>query len=656
MTPTTPPALDAATPLAHALAYARLGWRVVPIPPGLKRPDLPAWQEQATTDPSLITDWFTRWPQHGIGLVCGAGSGVFALDVDPAHGGDETLADLEAQHGALPDTVEAITGGGGRHLLFAWPELPAGAELRNSAGRLGPGLDIRAEGGQIVVAPSVHPTSGRRYEWEASSLPGETAVATAPAWLVDLLTEDRTLPEGQTSTPGDPRFAWDAYEALGNAEAQRLLEAHGWHSPRTDREGVTYLVRPGKARGDGNGCAIGKVRQGLTFVFTSEAPPLEAEHGYRLPELYAALEHQGDRAAADAALCARSGLAPTFPTPRRVAELSAFYDYQRRLVALADANASHEDEGPGPHPIRWPEFWGREHVGEDWLVHPILPRGRQVALWARHKTGKSLLTLEVAAALAVGRGCLSQAAGEPIDVVYLDMEMTEDDLRERLEDLGYGPDDDLARLHYYLLPSLPALDTEAGGRALHAIADRHEAKAVVIDTMARVVAGDENDADTYRDFYRCTGMGLKARGISVLRLDHGGKDPTKGQRGSSSKGDDVDVVWQLRPLDSGLELKKDVSRMAWVPEKVVMQRTEGPLRHIVTEGAGYAAGTKEVAEAMLELGVDPLTMTQTAAVRAYRESGRTAENRVLRDAYKFLKAEATRELKERRPWETGPDA
>jgi hypothetical protein len=150
--------------------------------------------------------------------------------------------------------------------------------------------------------------------------------------------------------------------------------------------------------------------------------------------------------------------------------------------------------------IDWTAFWARDRQDLDWLVEPFIARGRAHALAAPAKTGKSLLTLEAVAALATGRSVLAQPAGDPVDVVYVDFEMTEDDLHERLTDLGYGTDDDLSHLHYHLLPSLPPLDTDAGGWVLEQMAGDHHAKLLVIDTIGRAVDGPENDAETFLAF------------------------------------------------------------------------------------------------------------------------------------------------------------
>lgn len=275
----------------------------------------------------------------------------------------------------------------------------------------------------------------------------------------------------------------------------------------------------------------------------------------------------------------------------------------------------------------WEDFWANEAPVQEWLIEPLVPVGRQVALYAAAKAGKSLLSLEVAAAAATGQPVLDRGSADPIHVVYIDQEMTEADLRERLIDLGYGPDDDLEHLHYYQLTSLPALNTELGGAVLAAVVDKHQAQVVVIDTMARVVKGDENDADPYRDFYYHTGLQLKARGVSLLRLDHEGKDTTKGQRGSSAKVDDVDVVFRLTAKDDNVTLRRTHTRVPWVPAEITLTReTEPNLRHKPTPH-NWPAGTYELAQLLDELGV-PLDATATTActtLKAHKQGKRRSD-------------------------------
>jgi hypothetical protein len=257
----------------------------------------------------------------------------------------------------------------------------------------------------------------------------------------------------------------------------------------------------------------------------------------------------------------------------------------------------------GPQTIDWPIFW-RRSLTPEWLVEPFLPLGRLVALYAQGKAGKSLIALEVACALATGQATLYQEAQEPMSVIYVDMEMTEDDLWERLVALGYNSDSDLRNLHYYQLQNFRPLDTEQGGAQLLEAAIEHGPQLIVIDTVARVIEGGENDADTYINLYRNSLLALKALKITVLRLDHSGKDPKRGQRGSSAKNDDVDVVWLLEQDLDRVTLKMDRRRMGWVPEKVTLERASGPLRHLPAAHA-IPLKVQEIMGALDRLNISP---------------------------------------------------
>ena len=192
-----------------ALAYLKRGWAVIPVQAGAKRP-LVRWQDVQRQAPSAaqVRTWFRRWPDANVGIVTGTVSGLIVLDIDPQHWGDDSLADLEQRHGALPETVEALTGGGGRHLYFAHP----GGTLHNRAG-LAPGLDLRGDGGMIVAPPSLHP-SGRRYVWEVSHHPDDVSLAPMPAWLI-------TLARGETPHLGHPLSYWRDLLRDGVAEGER---------------------------------------------------------------------------------------------------------------------------------------------------------------------------------------------------------------------------------------------------------------------------------------------------------------------------------------------------------------------------------------------------------------------------------------------------
>jgi KaiC/GvpD/RAD55 family RecA-like ATPase len=288
--------------------------------------------------------------------------------------------------------------------------------------------------------------------------------------------------------------------------------------------------------------------------------------------------------------------------------------------------------------VDWSTFWTQDRLDADWLDEGVLARGRSHAFYASHKTGKSLFLLERSARIAV--------SGRAV-VVYLDYEMTENDLHERLEEMGYGPGTDLSRLRYALLPSLPPLDTPTGAAALVAVLDTiseerpGEHVVVIIDTTSRAIAGDENSADTIRAFYRWTGITLKQRGHTVARLDHAGKDATRGQRGSSAKGDDVDVVWRVTRTDSGVELVRDAARMSWVPERSAFRQHEDPLQFAPVADA-WPAGTAAIAAELDALHV-ALDAGERPAARALRDAGHKHRVAAIRAALKYRRqhSEAT---------------
>ena len=162
-----------------AAEYLARGWSVLPLRRRDKRPLTP-WEPLQSARPSQadVAHWFERWPDANVGIVTGEISNLIVLDVDPQHGGDSSLERLERQFGSVPATVEAATGGGGRHLYFAHP----GGIVRNRAG-IAQGIDLRGDGGYIVAPPSIHP-SGGRYAWRPGRSPADIALAALPRWLL----------------------------------------------------------------------------------------------------------------------------------------------------------------------------------------------------------------------------------------------------------------------------------------------------------------------------------------------------------------------------------------------------------------------------------------------------------------------------------------
>lgn len=274
-----------------------------------------------------------------------------------------------------------------------------------------------------------------------------------------------------------------------------------------------------------------------------------------------------------------------------------------------------------------------------------------MATYSPPKTGKSLLALDVAARSATGRLIFGQYLTRKLSVVYLDMEMTENDLAERLEDMGYGPEVDLSHLHYYLLPSLPPLDTRQGGEVLQRIVRLFKADLVIIDTTSRVISGKENDSDTLINLYRNTGLLVKQEGCTLWRLDHAGKKLDAGQRGTSAKNDDVDLVWEFSGSETAFVLRATHRRQSWIPEEVKITRMENPFRHEIVEDI-YPTGTMLIVHILEELDI-PLDWGRRRVRKEMAERGKSATNELLTAAIRYRKHHAEPRTRPRTRPETG---
>jgi hypothetical protein len=220
-----PPAPPPVRMLPAALALAARGIVVFPVRAGSKQP-MVAWSTDATTDPQIITRWWTRWPAASIGVACKP-SRLTVVDVDGPTG-RASWAALTGQHGAAP-TVSVTTGraNGGVHYWYRAPQdNPPGNSKGSQTGGIAPGIDIRGAGdtaGGIVLAPpSLHET-GRRYQW-ADRLP----LADLPAWLHQL-TSRPTIPAppnpAEVAAARRQAAAYQARPDLAATRAQRWAAA-----------------------------------------------------------------------------------------------------------------------------------------------------------------------------------------------------------------------------------------------------------------------------------------------------------------------------------------------------------------------------------------------------------------------------------------------
>lgn len=194
--------------IEDALSYLELNWSIIPCKPD-KRPYC-QWIKFQTTRPAReeVEEWWKKWPQANIAVITGQISGIVAIDIDSAIG----MEAYKAQFGEVHNSCSQTTGKpAARHLIF---RPPPGVVLANSTRGL-PDVDVRGDGGYIIVSPSVH-LSGRQYSWLVD--PRES-----PEDLMDLPEDVKSWfwPSAKES-PGDRKERLDVQSLLlGVKKGQR---------------------------------------------------------------------------------------------------------------------------------------------------------------------------------------------------------------------------------------------------------------------------------------------------------------------------------------------------------------------------------------------------------------------------------------------------
>lgn len=613
--------------------YASRGWHVIPIRPGEKRPAIDAWVEHATTDHQLIDEWWTAHPNHGVGIVTGERSGIFALDVDPQHGGDDTLADLEHEHGQLPDTIETITGSGGRHVLFAWPGWNPGT----NAQALGPGLDIRADGGQIVAPPTIHP-NGRAYCWETAHDPHDGLGPTAaPEWFLALLQpvsapvpRREIVPYKGEPRPGD-RFA-------ASVTWPELLESDGAHcvARRVDRQtGHPYelWVRPGKNARDGASASLYYAGTDLLKVFSTNWPGLVAGETYSRFGYLAATRYRGDHNAAARALA-------DIDNEKVSAWIAGLPTDERAVAATTD-----DDDGLD-------ESWQRVDLGpalrgEVTAVTPtilarddhqrLLYAGRVNGIHGDSGDGKTWVA-DIACAQEL-------AAGN--HVIWIDFEDNELVLTERLRILDVPTDTIDERCHYHR-PTAPFDDHAVA----HIAAETTTCAAtlVVIDSLGEAFGIEGVDEDRDREvgpWLRRVARRLADTGAAILLIDHSTKAKDNPLFPSGSKRKRAAITGASYLLDAVSPLTRERGgrlRLICAKDRHGTYRRGDPAA--IVDFAIYPDGGWSIKvwppRATSDAPDEKLRTIARAAIRAAKRAGRPMTGRELRE---LMNVRASHELK-----------
>ncbi len=484
----------------YALLYVRLGWWVLPLDPGTKKPLgklVHNGFHDATNDIDTASKWWSQHPDAGIGIALKR-SGLVAVDIDPRNGGIETIDALEHQHGAIASDVMAFTGGGGEHRVFA-------ASLVNGLpGKLGPGVDLKADG-YIAVEPTLHP-SGRQYAWEASSDPLEgTIPSTLPAWIRDL-GRGASIPSS-TSTPSaappiDPRRLASAHEALR-------------HISSDDRD---TWVKAGAA-------------------IHNEMPTQE---GFSLWDAWSQTSSKYD--AQDALRVWRSftrkglaglGLNSVF----KMAQAEGWRNDGGTVVAQAPATK----EPQRTRILTLPQLDEASKL-VSWSIKHILPADSIGVMFGAPGTFKSFIALDMALHIAHGLKWLGKKTKQG-SVIYIAAEGGTG-LMKRIRAWHQARGLKWDGVPFYVLPAAVMLSTKSAEVVEEAKAIGVTPALVVVDTKSQTDEGDENSSTDTARYFRELGLWFRATwACAVLVVHHSGHNATERPRGSSAIVGNVDFMF-----------------------------------------------------------------------------------------------------------------
>jgi len=604
-------ATDAIGIIEAACNYARMGLRIFPVHAANKSP-LPGygWAALATNKINEVVEDFDRaiqeWSHDYVSVAWALGlDDCVAIDLDTVSE-PEWVAELESA-AAINKTRR------GRHLIFRNPEgVTPGNGISNFPTHVG--FDVRGIGGYIIIAgpdrPGLDPASVRTC-----------GVFPHPEWLSPYGGYTNAATKAEVL-----QFAKDHATGRGPQYLNWLPTAIAtqWHPENAGEPGVGRH-------------------------------PLACEWLAKVAE-----ESQlGLYPFADGVKVVREWWRSVTPPERHGREWDGIVTWAVGR-ALARSNATDPptdgaDEGESPDLlgdnsspyIDWPSFWLGGATDHDWLVEGFWPLGRAMLLHAPAKEGKSELVMWWAIQMATGLDLLTgEQLAAPRTVLYVDYEMTDADVRDRLTDFGIDDKLDLSHLLYAMrTDDFTALDTQLGGLACLNRIDADHPDVVIFDTFSRCVDGDENEADTVRAFFRHTGRPIKQRGISYLRLDHTGKDHAKGARGSSAKNDDVDLIWSLRRNQTGQTLTSK-SRVSWVPSVLSIDRLSGDRiayrRSAEMSEMVPSAERTEKVYVLAEAGVEPDWTFRQVREHLIAQGIKPGKNATLMEAIK-----AYREIRER---------
>ena len=490
-----------------------------------KRPMTAHGFRDATRDPDLIRRSFARAAM--IGIPTGEASGFFVLDLDCKNGA-QGLEWLAAHEARLPQTRRHRTRSGGIHLLFT---MPTGRAIRNSASKVGPGVDVRGTGGYIIAPPS-----------DGYDVVDACTIAEAPAWLLDLI--DPPAPQAQTVSPrppSPPRQSGD-----GTPYALAALDAAAT-AIMTAPDGAKHDTLNREAYSIGGLVAAGQLAEGPAIATLASA--LE---GLRARcEDFPAAQKTLRQAFAQGMAKPREA-----PAPRLVRRIVEEYRDDRPEPPPLEEAPPHWSMEPEPEPPQLevervsPDAPGTglplvyfqdvepALTGDD-FVEGLLIRAAMSVFYGPSNCGKTFFASDLALHIAMGKPWNGREVAQG-GVIYCALEGSHG-IRNRVAAWAkhYGVEG--APIPFAIIPvALNLLDPEADTSRLIEAIQEAAAKMgwnvalVVMDTLSRAMAGgNENAPEDMGALVMNSDRIRQATGAHVAWIHHSGKDQAQGARGHS---------------------------------------------------------------------------------------------------------------------------
>jgi hypothetical protein len=484
------------------------------------------WRSESSNIPQTIQAWRDRWPECYL-CVDLARSGLTILDVDVKKdaGGLKSLLSLEIMNGALPTTLKACTPSGGQHFYFT-------GAAKNSIGKLGPGLDV----------PVMVPLAGQTVPGKGEYIVTKNApVAPTPDWIISASGAWREV--SQDIAPGVEEDIPQNIVAAMSAISSQTAPA-----PRGTRNQWAYkaacIVRDYAISPETCELILSPVNDKIC------TPPLS------YAELSATIAHAYEyaRSAAGSAL-PEADFDPVYPNePSTADDFSA-----APAQPAAPAGVLHLDDLTGPAPER------------QWIIQDWLPEGELTALYGPPGSGKSMAALQLALAVASGTKWLNMPAKQ-MPVLTVACEDSADELHRRLASCkgdatySFALDDPETRKNWYGWPRVGAdnilaqSDPRTGKVVPGPFWPELRAqlswmpkgpKLVVLDTIADIFAGSENDRPAVNSFLKtCLGRLRIDYEATVLIVGHPAKSDSSQYSGSTAWDGGVRSRWYMGKYES----------------------------------------------------------------------------------------------------------